>query len=153
MVIGGACNSAQAAARMMLELDAARPDDPTDPLPDEAIDRMNQWLLTAQEQFDIVQAGFAKLADPYGGMPEGDILHSDDPRITRIIDRGTTLHVEYAFETPDGPMSRGGTAPLTDIPELVGLTADERRALIVQMVEANVDETEAQYLRARPAGD
>lgn len=82
----------------------------SEPVCPETIDRMNTWLLRTQEQFDLVQEGFAKLANPYG-MSEGEELHSEDPRITKILDRGRSLRIEYAFDTPDGPYEPPRTRP------------------------------------------
>jgi hypothetical protein len=151
LVIGGACAAARAAAQMMIELDVAAADRPSDePFPAGTIDRMNAHLLRAQEHFDLVRAGFGRLAEPYGGMPDGVELHSEDPRITRILDRGTTMRIEYQFQTPDGPLSKGATAPLEGIAELIGLDPEERRDMLVRMAEGTIGDVEAQALGHDP---
>lgn len=100
MVIGGACNSAQAVARMTFELsDAAERDGHEGPVRPETIDRMNTWLVRAQEQFDIVQTGFAKLANPYGGMPKA---RSCTPK-TRASPASPTAVQACASSTPSTP--------------------------------------------------
>lgn len=127
--------------------------DPDKPLPIEVREKMNERLISAQRHMETARQGVAKLAGHPDGAPDedqGEVLESADERITRITDMGASVIVDYAFPTPDGPVRSRGQAFLNDIPELVGLTAEERAEMIVQMIEADTDRVQAQILQPGP---
>ncbi|WP_017559857.1 hypothetical protein [Nocardiopsis baichengensis] len=120
------------------------------PLPIEVREKMNERLIRAQQYMETARQGVAMLAGYPDGAPgedQGQVLESADERITRITDMGASVIVDYAFPTPDGPVRSRGQAFLNDIPELVGLTAEERAETIVEMIEADVDRVQAQILQ------
>mgnify|MGYP001635305592 CR=1 FL=1 len=122
-------------------------------IPEDTRQRMNKRLISAQQYMEKSREGIAGLAG-YPEVPtakDGQVLESDDERITRIVDMGASVLVEYAFSTPDGPVRSRGQALLDEVTELIGLTAEERGELLVRMVEADVDRAEAQTLHAPPS--
>lgn len=109
----------------------------------EESERLNKHLVTAQEHLAMARNGIAMMAGYPDGVPDpedvGTVLESQDPRITKIIDMGSSAHIEYSFPTPDGPRRMTGSLPLNGVAELVGLDTEERHAEVVRMVEGSVD--------------
>ena len=98
-------------------------------------ERLNKHLVAARE-------GIAMMAGYPDGEPDpedvGTVLVSSDLRITRIIDLGGNAYIEYAFTTKDGPRRMTANMPLDGVAELVGLSAEERNAQVVKMIESSV---------------
>lgn len=108
---------------------------------------INKHLTAAQEHMQTARQAIVKMAGYPDGEPDpekaGTVLVSDDPRITKIVDLGVQAHVEYTFDTPDGPRHLAGRIPLEDVAELVGVEPEERYRLLVEWVEATVDRVQA----------
>lgn len=153
----GCLVAAYEAALLGAEFDPELIRNPDRALPEETRQKMNKRLVSAQQYMEKSRQGIAMLAGyPEGAIPtgeDGQVLESADERITRIIDMGSSVIVDYAFPTPDGPVRSRGQAPLDDVAELVGLTPEERGELIVQMIEADLDRVQAQTLHTPPRSD
>lgn len=106
-------------------------------------EQLNKHLVAAQEHLAMARNGIAMMAGYPEGVPDpedvGTVLESQDPRITKIIDMGSSAHIEYSFPTPDGPRRMAGSLPLNGVAELVGLDTEERHAEVVRLVEGSVD--------------
>ncbi|PWV44599.1 hypothetical protein [Nocardiopsis sp. L17-MgMaSL7] len=151
----GCLVAAYEAALLGAEFDSELMRHPDRPIPEDTRQRMNKRLISAQQYMEKSREGIAGLAG-YPEVPtakDGQVLESEDERITRIVDMGASVLVEYAFPTPDGPVRSRGQALLDEVTELIGLTAEERGELLVRMVEADVDRVEAQTLHAPPTED
>lgn len=128
--------------------------DPDRIIPHDTREQVNERLVKAQQYMEKAREGVALIAGYPDGVPptddQGQVLESDDERITQIIDMGASVVVDYTFTTPDGPVRTRGQALLDDVVELIGLTSTERADMIVAMVESNVDQMEARFLHTPP---